>query len=181
MPLFSPVTAPGVPPQYMALADVTVANTTTETSVLSATALGSTVLAAGRLLAGTTLQVQGGGVYSIPALTPGGATIRVKLGGVTVASATVGNLIGGVTGAAFAFDCAIVCRSTGASGVVASVGGLNFATTAGGRVFSDLLNGASNVTVNTTQPLTLDVTFAWDVASASRTMTVRGAIVTLIN
>lgn len=179
MPLYGGVAAAPAP-QYMALTDTVVTNTAAETSALPGTFLGSKTIPANRLSVGTTVQIAGGGIYSVPAVTPGTATVKIKLGSVVLATAVAGSLVGGVSNAAFQFDCSLICRTTGATGTVAVVGGLNFATTAGGRVFFDLLNGGANAVVDTTAPQVIDITVTWDTAVATKTITVRGAIVTYL-
>lgn len=167
--------------QYMALQDTTVTNTTAETSALAAVCSGSRIIPANRLVRGTTITIRGGGVYTTPLLAPGTLTIRVKLGGAVIATTNVTQLLGGMTAAAYDLSCTLMCRAPGASGLMAPIGGLNFATGAGGRVYSDLLNSGADVQIDTTAANELDVTVQWATASTTRSITMRGAVVTVIN
>lgn len=169
------------PVQYMALSNVIIANTTTETSALSSTAYGSKTILANRLVTSSTVNIQGGGIFSIPLVTPGNVTIRLKINGATVITSVVSSLTGAMTDGAFQFDCSLVCRTAGSSGILSSVGGLNFAAPAGARIFSDLVNGGTDVSINTTIDNTLDITAQWQTASTTRSITVRGAIITITN
>lgn len=169
-------------PMYMALTDKTVTNTTTETTAFSSSFMGAGLtLPANRAAQSTTIQIRGTGYYSVPLVTPGTLTYKVKVGGSTLATVTANTLIAGITNAAFDVNIDLVFRTVGTSGTLAVMGGSNFSATLGAsRAFLDIVT-TSDATVNTTIDNAIDVTLQWSLASASRTITVRGATVSLVN
>lgn len=181
---FDPPAVPKVDPLlFMSLTDRVIANTAAETSTLASSFAGNRTISANRLKVGSTIAIQGNGLYSLPLLSPGSALLRIKLGSVTLALATVnGALLGGVlqTNAPFDFQCSLVCRTDGVSGTMAPGGTLNFnVPNTGSRAFFDLLNGGADVAVDTTVDQVLDVTFQWATASASRSVTIRQTAVSI--
>lgn len=158
--------------QFSSTADKTVGNSTSEVSGVG-TGIGTVTIPANSLVAGQTIRIVGGGIYSTQALTPGNLTVKVKAGSTVLASNVMAILAGAITTAAFDFSSRIAVRATGASGSLMPVGGLNFATSAGARLFADLVNGGTAVTVDTTASQTLDLTFQWQTANASNTLTVK--------
>lgn len=169
---------------YMATASKTVGNTSAETTGLGTGtglyASGATVtIPANVLKAGMNVVGTGGGVYTTPAISVGNVTVRMKVGGTTVASAVISALVGGITNGAFQFDSVIAVQAAGSSGSAVAVGTVNFATAAGGRLFFDLTNGGSPVTVDTTVSNVVDVTVQWATASTDRTATVSASSIAL--
>lgn len=137
---------------YTATADKTVANTTTETSLLTTTANmmdSGTTIAANSLYVGRSYQVVIRGAYSTQGILPGNLDIRVKIGGTTVASATIGALIASLTNKGFLITFTLTCRSIGATGTVAVAGDVGFNTASNDRLLYEIQT-VTNATVDTT-------------------------------
>ena len=152
---------------FSQIVDKTVANTTTETSLLSA-GRGSKTLPADTLKQGTVIRITLSGKLS----DTGNPTlnIRLKLGGTEVCSTGANNLDTSVTDVDWRTELHFVCRSTGASGTVQ--GGGYFSHDNG----SDFgMVNASTITVDTTAALDIDVTATWGTADAANTITCQEA------
>lgn len=163
---------------FSSTATKTIANTTAETSAIAA-GTGSATIKANSLAVGNTIKIRGGGVYGTKAITPGTCTVRVKLGGSTVASCTVAALVGSISALSFNFNCMVAVRAIGASGSVIPIGGLDFAVTTSSRLFGDLTNSGTATTVDTTADLALDVTVQWQTADALNTASVTLSQITI--
>lgn len=152
-------------------ADKVVTNTTTETSALSTSGVGNRIIKADILKPGDRIRIHGEGVYSSPLLL-GMVTVRVKMGTITVASINTTSLgISGLLNAsnkAFIFDCLLVVRQVGTTGKIVAGGSIEYSTAPGIKVFDDLDNGGSEITIDTTQDMMVDVTVQWDAATTSR-------------
>jgi hypothetical protein len=157
--------APGV--IFTQTADKTVTNTVTETSIIG-TGVGTLTLPANFFVAGKTIRLRVGGVYSTPALG-GAVTVRVKYGATTLASVTTTSLLGGAASLEFDGEVLITCRTTGATGTVMTHGDIEYATGVSGTIaVNPLNNGGATTTINTTTSNLLDVTAQWDLATADR-------------
>lgn len=154
---------------FVATADKVVANTVTETSLFG-TGVGSLTLPANYLVAGRTVEVEIRG--RLAATGNPNRTIRLKLGGTTITSLGP-TAIAAVSGTVeFRISLLLTCRTAGASGVVVAGGVWSHSD----GTFRSLPSG-TNVNVDTTGTLALDVTFEWGTASASNTITAREAVV----
>lgn len=147
---------------FTSTATQTVAATVTETTIIGSGS-GSLTLPANYLTVGKALRLNIRGLYSTPALNIGNIAVKIKLGGTllnTTASASA--LAVSVTNAGFDGQAFITCRSTGASGSVALMGGLTYGV---GNNLAPLVlainNGTSATTVDTTSALALDCTVTW--------------------
>lgn len=157
----------------------TVGNTTTETSILG-TGTGAKTLPANLLTPGKVLRLKVRGVYSTAAILPT-LTVRVKLGGVTLASQAITNLIVAATNSAFSGEIDIKCRTAGASGTVDAFGALTYSISGSTRGFAELNTALTPVVVDTTAALPLDATVQWSAASASNTVSSLTATVQVID
>lgn len=142
------------------LADVTVANTTTETSIISAD-VGSITIPANTLAEGATIAVKLCGYFS----TTGSPTLtfKVKLGGVELLSDGIS--ASGVTDQGVTLTAAITCRTTGAGGKVVASGQIDTENAYKGMVNKTLED------ISTTADNDLEVTVTWSALSASNTIT----------
>lgn len=153
---------------FSATADKVVANTITETTLLG-TGVGSASLPAGALAAGRALLVRVQGYYSTAATAPT-LTLKVKLGGVVLASVAVALPVS-IVSKQFAAEILIVCRTAGATGAVMANGAF-LAEGASATAHSLAgLTATAAATVNTTAALAVDLTATWSAASASNTIT----------
>lgn len=146
-------------------ADKTVTNTAAETSIIG-TGVGTITLPANFFLAGKTIRISGGGIYSA-AIVPGNLTIKVKYGTIVLASVVITNLAGSGSNLAFQYSTTISCRTTGATGTVITDGNASYETAVLARGFAALNNGAATATIDTTASNALDVTATWATMSAS--------------
>lgn len=149
-------------------ADKTVTNTTTETSIIG-TGVGTMTLPANLLVAGKTIRLRIGGVYSTPIASTPSLVIKVKFASTVIATVTTSGLLSGATTLEFDGEVLITCRTTGASGTVMVHGDIEYATGVGGTISVDSLNNAgATTTVDTTASSLLDVTVIWDTATSTR-------------
>lgn len=160
------------PPQQFALfaqtSDQAVANTVTETSIIG-TGNGTMTLPANYLVAGKTLRIRIGGVYSTPALSTPSVLIKLKYGSTVIATVTTSSLLTAATALQFDGQAMITCRSVGTTGSVVVHGSLLYSTGAVGTNSLDALNNAgSPTTIDTTTANLLDVTIIWDSATTTR-------------
>lgn len=157
---------------FSQIADATVANTTTETTLVGP-GRGNSQLAAGVLKVGSTVRVKLSGYLS----DTGNPTmdIKVKVGGSEVCSTGAQNLDTSVSEADFHAEVLITCRSTGASGTVVASGLFEHDN---GTSFG--LTKTSATAVDTTGALDLDVTATWGAADAANTITAQICTIELI-
>lgn len=143
--------------------DVTVANTVTETTILSADQ-GSLSLTANTLQVGETIRLVAHGYLSDTG-TPN-LTVKATLGGSEVCSTGAVALNTSVSNAGWRATIDITVRTTGASGTVVASGYFQYDD---GTVHE--MVKTSTTTVDTTGALALDLTVQWGTANASNTIT----------
>lgn len=166
---------------FTGTADATSTNTTSDASVIP-TGVGTTTIKSGDLIVGRVIKIYVGGVYSTPAITGGTATVKVKIGSTTVASVATTALLTNASGLRFEGYTYLTVRSIGASGSVVASGNISYAVGVAGQVAADSLdNGGAATTVDTTADRLLDVTVAWDTASASKIVKVTTATFEILN
>lgn len=149
-------------------ADKTVTNTVTETSIIG-TGVGNLTLPANFFVAGRTVRLRVGGIYSTPALATPSIIIKVKYGSTVIATITTSSLLSGATNLEFDGEILMTCRTTGSSGTVMVHGDIEYATGVAGTISVDPLNNAgATTTINTTTSNALDITCQWDSATSTR-------------
>lgn len=152
---------------------VTITNTTTETTVFTAsTTLGTNFFASGKVI-----RIKGGGIYSTPLAAS--LAIKVKLGSTVIGTVTTTAIGNSATNLGFQFESELVCYTTGATGTIQADGHFNYAT-ASTRVFDDINNAGNAVTVDTTATQVLDVTVQWDGASTTRSIKITNAVIEVL-
>lgn len=152
--------------------DVTVANTTAETSILG-TGDGSLTLAANMLHLARAIRIEVlgvGGTVGTPTLE-----IRVELGGVLICTSGAITMPSGLSNGYFELDAFFTVRAVGGAGSVQGGGRFEIASTFAG------LPNASQSTIDTTVAQTLDVTVIWGTANASNTITTQQAFIEILN
>ena len=152
---------------------VTVANTTTETSLLG-TGVGSATLPANFAVAGRSIRVRSYGYISKTA-TPT-ATLRIKIGTVTIIT-SVGSLPSGLSNALVEFDFTFRFATIGATGTIIGQGSTKITSGAFVSSVGRALVMTAPATIDTTIANTLDVTYQWGTASASNTVTMTNATI----
>ena len=159
-------------------ADKTVANTSTETTLLG-TGEGSKTLPADFLTVGKTIYIRVSGYWS-DISSPGTGEARVKIGGTTILDTTAQTPAGSVSNKTFEIDGFITCRTTGASGTIHHQGYLLLDV--GGQSLEFWgMPATSTTTVDTTSSLAIDVTWQWSTADAGNTMTATNATIQVIS
>lgn len=152
-------------------AAATVANTTTETSMIG-TLVGSKTLAANTFFAvGKQVDVEAWGHFS----NTGTPTLRfrLKLGSTTVCDSGAVATPSGVTNMWWHFKGTILCRSTGAGGTVIAQGVVWYG--AAGTLLHMPMLSTGTTAIDTTAQQILDFTQEWGTASASNTNTCQQA------
>lgn len=150
------------------ISDVTVANTTTETSLLTGTMVGTNSIAANSVYAGETISLYASGYVSNTGTPTVG--MNVKLGSTTVLTTSVTSAAG-LSNTAFVMRADCTVRSTGASGTV--ICAWHFRSTSSSQTNSTQTTGAatSTSTIDFTSAVTPGLTLTWGAASTSNTFT----------
>lgn len=166
-------------------ADKTVTNTTSETSIVG-TGVGSLATAmtlpANFFVAGKTVRLRIGGIYSTPIASTPSVLVKIKYGSTVIATVTTTGLLAGASGLEFDGEVAITCRTTGASGSVMVHGDIEYATGLAGTISVDPLNNAGTATtIDTTAASLLDVTIIWDTATSTRIVKSTVCLVEVLN
>lgn len=167
MPLFNPPT-PSNPQSFQmgfsGASAVTVANTTAETSLFTGTAAGSKTIPAGWLQMGRTIRVLVNGIYTQP-LIAGTMTVRVKIGGVTIAQGTTGSLLSLAAAAGFRLASTFTAPTQGTAVVLQAGGTLDYQATGVTRQFLDV--PGSGAAIDTTKANDIDVTVQMSLGSGA--------------
>lgn len=161
---------------FTQIADRTIGNTTTETSMFS-TGVGSLTIPANTLVAGRTYRIKLKGYAS--GNNGDTSTIKVKLGNTELVSST--GTWQKLTDIGFTLEFDFTCRTTGATGTVAGNG---YSLVSGGQGFSTVLMRAllaGTDTINTTVDQAIDLTYQWSAASADNKITITNASVEVLN
>jgi hypothetical protein len=157
---------------FSGTADKTVANTTSETSLIP-TGVGSATLAANSFSAGKVLRIRLSGKYGTKTAPAGDITIKVKLGSTVVNTSGTHSVDPGETDQFWTVDLCLTCRTTGASGTV--IGQTSWNHSVAGAVSTAMqvapMVANSAVTIDTTTSQAVDVTAQWSTANASNTIT----------
>ncbi|MGH7179154.1 MAG: hypothetical protein ACREJC_17380 [Tepidisphaeraceae bacterium] len=165
---------------FTATASATVANTTTETTLIGS-GVGSLTFAANSLVAGRSIRIRARGYWGTDAVTAGTMRWRIKLGSTTVLDTGVITPTVGITNLLWKLDADITCRTTGASGTVFGQGYVDRQEMAGIADFKNAMVNTATTTIDTTAAQALDVTFAWGTADADNTITSSNVTVEVLN
>lgn len=156
---------------YRQIADKTVANTVTETSIIGTGAPGQTLtFGANFFNVGTSIKWRAMGYVS----DTGTPTIRFKVKlGTTVIYDTGAQSLPSLTGNQLIYlEGQTTCRTVGATGTFFSTSEV-FANTGASSIGNlDVTVPTTTVTVDTTASQTLDITVTWGTASASNSITI---------
>jgi hypothetical protein len=157
---------------FSGTADKTVANTTTETSLIP-TGVGSATLAANSFSVGKVLKIRLAGKYSSKGAPAGNITLKIKLGSTVVNASAAHAVDAGETDQFWRMDLCLTCRTTGATGTVIGQAAWEHAAVAAGNTGMEIASmiATAAVTINTTTSLAVDATAQWSTADASNTIT----------
>jgi hypothetical protein len=147
---------------FSATADSVIASTTAETTLVAAGA-GSMTLVANYLEPGTSLRILARGTWANVAQP--NRQWRIKLGSTVILDTGVNQMPKDVTAEPWAMEAVIVCRTIGKTGSVVGAGSV--ASVSVHRDFGP----QTPVAIDTTKPLTLDITAKWGTANAGNTVT----------
>lgn len=160
-------------------ASVTIANTTTETSMVGALD-GTWTIPAGRLRAGSVIRLKLKTTHSTHS-TAGNHTIRVKVGGTTIVTGGPQAAPNSASIRPGVLMVDLTCTNPGVSGTIgASFEYLHF-TGAGAAAPNNVTAAYAAATINTTGALNVDVTYQWATANANNILVVNpGATMEII-
>jgi len=166
---------------FTSTASSTVANTTTETTLIGS-GVGSLTLPANYLQVGRTLRIHVlGTLDKTLASSCGNITVKLKLGSTVILSRGPAAATCAITATRPYMEVVGTCtvRSIGASGTTWCVGAMRFDSGAFqlGPTEWNMMTTAQPVTVDTTASQVVDVTWQWSVADVDNSVT--GAIATL--
>jgi len=133
----------GASPLFVQTANGTdVTNLNTATSLIG-TGVGSMTIASGLWAVGRALQLRIAGKFTTVSSPLGSWTLTIKLGSTTLWSQASLSRTGSLTNAVWELTFLLVCRATGASGSIATIG--------------QRFNFVTNTLTNSTQPVTVDI------------------------
>jgi hypothetical protein len=173
----SPIQPSGMVRRFAQTATVTVANTTTETTLVGAGA-GSMVIPQGWLYSGSTIEVEARGYFS--ALANADPRIRVKLGSTAFCDAGATIDVAAATNRTWSMSCTITTRAAPGSSVATIGQGVAHYLTDTATTHASVANTATT-NVATNASVTADVTVQWDAASASNTLTLTNLVMRIVN
>lgn len=170
---------------YTATASATVANTTTETSIIGtgagslsmpvAAAAAPPVAAMPFWFAGKTIRVRVMGYISQLVAGPN-RTVKIYLGSTALGTVGPSSVATAVTSVGFLYEFLITCRTAGATGTAFTQATL-FHRTLG----QSYMDSTSTVTIDTTAAAALDVKFTWGTADPGNTITSTNVTVEALN
>ncbi len=170
---------PGVSILDRDLDQVTVSNTTTETSIYSFSIPANTLGATG----GIRLSLGGDGLNNDP-LGTGTLKVRVKLGGVTVLVTEAMDLTNSADAFKLALQVWLLNSATGAQKWSAKLdintGPASFTASLGDAVFAFHAVGHVSSSIDTTSAQTLDITVEWSAASTNHSLSKELAVLELL-
>jgi len=159
-------------------ANKTIANTTTETTVIG-TGVGTVTLPANFFTVGKTIRYKTKGYLS--GTNGDNITTKIKLGSVTAVTDTSA-LPATLTNVIFDLEISLTCRTVGATGTVIGEGRVLLS---GGQGFATVtmlpLLMTTTATVDTTASNAFDVTFTWGAARVGNSMTTTVGMLEVIN
>lgn len=140
-------------------------SSTTETSIIPA-GVGDLIVPGGWFQPGYNLRIIARGTVTT-ALVAGTATMRVKFGGVTVATAVTTSLLGGISNQFFKVIANIQCYTAGTAGQFGLAGEISYPSGLAGLQPGVQIMDNTNIAADTSQPILFDVTSQWSLASHS--------------
>lgn len=143
--------------------DVTVGNTASETTIKASSGVGSATITANSLSQGSVIRVKASGHISDGGGI--GLTVKLKLGGTTIATATLAG--GGVSNVGWTMEGLVTVRTTGATGTVVGGGVFVWSSASGNEHFVK----TTTTTIDTTAALEVDTSVTWGSAAAANTIT----------
>lgn len=164
--------------------DVTLANSTAQTSVFQSSAQSRAAvqsLVADDLVQGTRIVIEFNGIISTLGSGPGTLSVALKYGSTTLASVTSATLPTSLSNTGLDGRVILTVTASGSSGT-ASVAGYMDINNAGTPVRNSIVT-TSDQTINTTTAGTnkIDCLLTWSVNSASNTLTINHASISIVD
>lgn len=161
-------------------ASATVGNTTDETSVVG-TGVGVTLLPANFWTVGKTIRLKVYGHISCTASDT--ASVRVKVGSVTVGSSIDDAFPVTLTNSLFIGEVLMTCRTTGATGTLFVQGYTTIyaSSSADMTTYGRQIVSTATVTIDTTATGQLNATYQWSAARAGNTITSTNSTIEVLN
>lgn len=171
----------GVAPSIIAVLNSNVASSTSsDTNCYSGTVVGAgTNIPANGPYIGNTYRLLCSGVYSV-GVSVSSATMKIKFGSATIASATTASLPVSVSNLPFLVDVRCTIRSIGASGGMVCSGIAQFSTAATTAPPVIMSSGASPVAIDTTVANTFQITSALTSIIGSPSITATGGSIEVL-
>lgn len=138
----------------------TISNSTTETSLIPPNYAGQSVIPGNWFTPGANSRIVMYGTCTTP-LAVGTATIRVKIGGVTVASAVTTSLLASLTAQQFNIRLNIQCYTVGTSGTFGIGGSVRYPSGLLGIGSGEVPIVATGIVFDSTVAQSVDVTLQW--------------------
>lgn len=161
---------------YRQAADKTVANTVTETTLITTTgALGTVTIPANYLSVGRTIRISVWGHYS----TAGSAvnmTLRPKFGGTNYRVSAANAMTVSMSARPWKFEFLFTCQTAGASGTIQGQALATFSTGAITAAIWDM-GGSNTLTWDTTASRAFDLTTQWSAAVLGHTITCTNVLI----
>ena len=157
-------------------ADVTIASTTTETTIIGS-GVGTVTLPANFFTVGKTLRIRAIGYFSDTG-TPN-ITINVKLGATTIITTGAVALAGTISNNYWEVSSVLTCRTTGATGTIMGQGKFMYDESTHAGTTLGMVDTSAD-TIDTTASLDVNVTQTWGSSSASNTFTCTNFIVEVL-
>lgn len=164
--------------RYLNTASATIANTTTETTLIP-TGNGSLVIPANQMAPGTFVRITIRGEFITDAIAP---TLQFKVKLIAGSTVIIGNTGANTTpiaGAARVFEVSLlfVTSTIGVTGTVYSKGYAIIGLTATTNALWNMTTTATPMVVDSTVDNTIDVTVQWGTANANNSLVVFAAVI----
>lgn len=157
-------------------ASVTIANTTSETT-LTGTGVGSMTIPANLLLVGEMFELTAWGYYTTRPVVTGNLTLRVKAGSTTLASIVQSAIAPNLGTSQWHIEAIMTIRASGVSGSIMTQACGQCQVSSSSTIPVIAVN-TSPTSVDLSAGLVLDLTAQWGTADASNSITLTNLVVT---
>lgn len=165
--------------QFAATASATVANTTTETTLIGA-GYGTKTLPANALVAGRSVRIRAAGVFGSSG-TAATLLIKLKFGSTVILATAATAPANSLTNRYWELDIVLTCRTTGASGSIIGQGLFRSMAAASGNLQGWEMTATAAVTIDTTGTNVIDLTATYGGANAADTITCSNCEIELLS
>lgn len=166
---------------FTSTASATQAGSTSELTIIGS-GIGTLTIPANFLVAGKTIRITARGLYTTPASVLSTTVFKFKLGSTAVITSPTTAMNAGATNGMIGLVAEFTCRTTGASGTVRGHGQIyyqNLATVGIPRI--EQFISTSDVTIDTTASLALDLTAQFAGTISTESITIDNVIIEVLN